>query len=468
MLKGLERYLQGMSHLRTYSLLLGVLIPLCAFAQEDGGLVLTESEATRIAITGNPLVNASDAEVEASRAGLRAAWGHYIPKVKVRSLLSALPELRGDAVSGYTDMDLDKWGPFFRVQVTTTSPIYAFGQLSSLREEVRSQKAQAFARRTILTQELTYQVKRAMEGWRLARSLGDILEEGRGHLSKARARLEELEEEDSDEFDQIDLLKLRVYESELVRRETEVEEGVVAAREGLRLALGFGQDAPFTLERWKLKMWEFELKPLLEYQELAVAHHGELIHARAQVRERRAAVDVAKTQMYPSFGLDSFYRYSVAPSAQDQASPFAYDPYNQQEVGVGLSLSWNLAFGESLARLDQKQALERAESFRYLDRVAKVRMAVAEIYEVVSEARRLQAVNRKALKSARAWLMAKSDLYDGGLCPLEELNDALLAYFERKIGYEQAVHDHNVAAARLEQLIGGGLNGDELPESARP
>ena len=79
---------------------------------------------------------------------------------------------------------------------------------------------------------------------------------------------------------------------------------------------------------------------------------------------------------------------------------------------------------------------------------------VAETVDRVLELRKLQATNKKALKAARAWLMAKSDLYDGGLCPLEELNDALLSYFDRKIGYEQAVHDHNVATAHLERLVG--------------
>jgi outer membrane protein TolC len=425
-----------------------------ALGQESEPWSLSFEEASTRALGNNALIDASQEEIEAAEQGLQAAWGKYVPKVKVRSFLSALPEIRGDAVGGYTNTDPEGWGPFFRVQVTTTMPLYGFGQLRAIRDVARSERAVAFAQMRLVEQELVYQTHRAMEGWRLARSLGNILEEGRGYLQKARERLEELEEEDSEDFDQIDLLKLRVYESELVRRETETAEGKIRAKEGLRLAMGAAPSQQFRLKSWKLTMREFELASLPEYQERARQEQAELMGARAELRERDAEVDEARTKMYPSLGVDSYYRYSVAPSVEDQLSPFAYDPYNMHEVGVGLTLSWDLNFGESIGRWNQSKALKRAAEYRYQDSVNKVYLQVAETMDQVVELRKLQATNKKALKAARAWLMAKSDLYDGGLCPLEELNDALLSYFDRKIGYEQAVHDHNVAAAHLERLVG--------------
>lgn len=431
-----------------------VILSAPSWASGEEATLFTLDSATEEALRGNPLISASNSDMRAAESRLQVAWGAYVPKLKVRSFLSALPELRGDAVAGYSNTDLDKWGPFFRVQVSSTMPIYAFGQLAALREVARSKRAGAIAQDRLIHQELRYQVHRAIQGWRLARALRAILEEGRGYLNKAKSRLEELEEEDSEEFDQIDLLKIRVYEADIVDREMEIQEGEVTAREGLRVALGYPLHREFSLVNWKLTPVATELLPLEVYLRRARSEQAELMSARANLRKKRAEVEEVRSSMLPSFGVDSFYKYSEAPTAENQLSPFAYDPYNSHEVGVGLTLSWNMSFGEAFAQLEQEKSAEQSLKLRIENQRSQLALDVTETYEKVFRQKKLQKVHKRALKAARSWLMAKSDLYDAGLCELKELNDALLEYYNRKIGNLQAIHDHNVALAHLERLAG--------------
>ena len=150
--------------------------------------------AVAFALEHNPLMDAAASQVDVSRAALTAAWGRYIPRIQFTSLITALPAMRGNPLDGFTDYD--DWGPYFRVDVEGQMPLYAFGQLSALRDVARAGIDVSQAELEVAIAELTYQTRRAVLGLKLGESVMDIVLEGEKYLVRAKHRLEEEEEAD--------------------------------------------------------------------------------------------------------------------------------------------------------------------------------------------------------------------------------------------------------------------------------
>ena len=427
-------------------------------APNESVRVFDDEEAIDFAVRNNPLMGANDAAIAGAEERLSAAWGVYIPKVKLRSFFSALPRIEGDAIASYTDDSWGEWGPFARVQVTTTSPIFAFGQLEALRNLARSDQRIAAIRKSMVEGELRYQVKRAIEGWRLAHQLELVLKEGRDILQRARDRLEELEEEDDESYDQIEALKLKVFESELQKRELEIAEGRVAAEGGLRVALGLPFGERIELANYELTPRGEELPDVEKLIQRAMDKSGVVREARETVRRREIELEQKTAKFYPSFGIDSYYRFAIAPSVENQTSPFAYDPYNQHEIGVGLTMSMDINLGQTIAQKNEAEARVRGANSRFRQAMNEATQRITSSHLEVVESRKLQASNQRAFRAARGWLMAKSDLYEAGLCGIDDVQDALVSYFDRKVGHLRAIHDANVAFAMLEWFAGPEKN----------
>ena len=60
-------------------------------------------------------------------------------------------------------------------------------------------------------------------------------------------------------------------------------------------------------------------------------------------------------------GVDGYYRLSLAPTVENQTSPFAYDPYNQHEVGIGLTMSLDINLGQTIAQRNEAAARLRGK-----------------------------------------------------------------------------------------------------------
>ena len=183
-----------------------------------------EDAAVSYALEHNPLMDAASSGIDISQAAMTAAWGRYIPKLKFTSLITALPAMKGNALSGHTDYE--DWGPYFRVDMTGQMPLYAFGQLSVLRDVAQAGIDVSRAEYEVAVAELSFQTRRAILGLKLGKAVMDIVQEGEKYLTRAKRRLEEEEEADQPDFDQVDLLKIRVYEADVIERKAGIEMGL--------------------------------------------------------------------------------------------------------------------------------------------------------------------------------------------------------------------------------------------------
>jgi len=60
-------------------------------------------------------------------------------------------------------------------------------------------------------------------------------------------------------------------------------------------------------------------------------------------------------------------------------------------------------------------------------------------------------------REARRWFVSSAQGYEVGVVKPKELVDAVSAYFKSRFSHLSAIHDHNVAVARLEHASGVAL-----------
>ena len=303
-------------------------------------------------------------------------------------------------------------------------------------------------------------VAQAYFALQLAARLGPILDEGERYLGRARTYLEKLRDEDSEEFDDVDMLRLKVYESEVAAQRLDLSRMRELALTGLSLLTGMEEDR--FLPPAKLAPLELDPGELATWLEQAYRKRGELLALDAVLRVQTARVSLEKRRFLPDLFVGAFYTWAKAWTVEQQGSPFAYDPYNSWFAGAGLGLKLDLDLAGRLGGLDEERAnLRRASA----QREAVRQLVTMEVEKAWREARDLKTkldLNRSAYKAARGWVIAKVDLYESGMAPLKDLTDALAEFFKRRIAFEQGMLEYNLALAALVHACGGRLH-DILP-----
>lgn len=104
-------------------------------------------------------------------------------------------------------------------------------------------------------------------------------------------------------------------------------------------------------------------------------------------------------------------------------------------------------YHEALAKREKAHQEGAAE-------ILKLQMDIENATTDVKIQAQLIEVQASALKAARGWLIAKSDLYDTGFATLDDVRDALVEYYKRKIGHYQAISAFNLAVLKLSRVVG--------------
>lgn len=427
-------------------LLVAVAAP-AAWAEEP----VTLGQAVEATAT-HPLVQAAReglAEFEGKFTAAKLSW---LPKVSVGGFVSGTPGKWGDPMNGGTDYELESWRPYVRAELSGVLPVYTFGKLSNLKEMARHGVDVGGAQVQVARSTIEMMVLEAYLGLQLSTKMADILKEGEKYLKRARTYLEKLRDEDDEEYDDVDMLRLKVYESEVSGRRLDAQRLRRLSLDGLGLLTGYESES--FLPTAKMKEFPLELDTLDSYFQLAYQSRGELRALRSLQLAQQARISLEKSRFYPDIFIAGYYTYARAWSVEEQGSPFAYDPFNSWFGGGGLAFKLSLDIASRIGGLDEQRATGRklvaqAKAYRQ-----KVTMDVATAYAEVQDLKKKIGLARTAHKAARGWLIAKMDLYESGFAEMRDLADALSAFFKRRLEHDQAVMNYNLTVARLAAACG--------------
>ncbi|QRK14039.1 TolC family protein [Archangium violaceum] len=412
-----------------------------------------------------------DARVEEARAELRrleallrqARWA-WFPKFETTiGAGGPIPEARNDGLGGppTTEASLEGDLRFGRMGVTAflesnaVLPLYTFGKLRALEKAAEQGPVIGRALKARAEDEAGFQAAQAFFGYQLARSGLAQLEETSKRLEDAAQRLQEMLKAKSEQVSKMDLYKVGYFRNQLDARRLQAEQGRQLALAAIRLLAGIPPGEPVEVVEVDLEP-EGEVTPPTLEESLAAAEQKrpELAGITAGIVAREKEVFIRERSFYPDFGLAGFLTLRYTSSATPQRDPFAYDPYNEREVGVGLVARYTFDFPTKQALLDQARAeLDKLKAQQRLLQAA-IRLEVTKTHgELVAAWQRAQEF-AEAERDARRWATAAMTAFDLGTTGTRDLIEAFSAYAQSSADRAQSWHDFQVAQAELARVTG--------------
>ena len=348
-------------------------------------------------------------------------------------------------------------GILLRTSARLTFPIYTFGKVRHGQAAARAGIDVGEAGVDIARDDLVFLVKQAYYGTQLTARALKVIKDGRRRMRKAKKDIQVELDKESGRFTSNDLRKLVVQEADLEASFLETMALRETALAGVRLAAELPPGAPFALDTETLEPVHIERRSTEAYVELAVESRPFLRAARAAVRARAAQVSMATADFFPDIALVGLFGYALGTTAPENPDPFANDPYNYLTWGVVLGANWTINYASLVSKHRRAQAALVKQRAQYEALLLKTRL---DVVQRAGEVRRRQAevsVRRTAMKASKGWLVSNSLNFGLGLVSTDQLLKSLVAYSRARLAYYRSIYEHNLAIARLSQLVGTEL-----------
>jgi outer membrane protein len=323
-------------------------------------------------------------------------------------------------------------------QVLFNSAVFTGIGASKIYLDLSKVQLQATALKTILN------TKKAFYGVLVTKELYKILKES---LIQAESNLENIralyEQGMTSEFD---LLQVEVRVENIKPKVIELENSLKNAKNGLKLLLNIDQDQEIDVQG------EFNYVPvdITDNRDLidkALERNLDLrsLIIKRQVDEELIAVE--KSEYYPS--VAAFGSYSLAGSSDD------YDFQTYRSATVGLSLTMNLFKGGRVSnRIEQAQisTMQTQEQITQLEDLinSQVKEKLLELTKVQMQ---IESMEKNVGLAQKAYDISLVRYKEGTGTQLE-IKNADVELQSAKTNLTKALHDHIIAQAELDQLLG--------------
>ncbi|MFL5343495.1 MAG: TolC family protein [Hyalangium sp.] len=426
--------------------------------------LLTLEQLVERARRSDARVEESEAEIRRLQALQRQAHWAWFPKFEtVVGFGGPEPEAYNDGLGGPPtthaslegDWDFGKLGVTVRADVSALLPIYTFGKLTALEKAGDQGPVIGYALRERARDEAGFQAAQAFYAYQLARSGLVQLEDVAKRLEDADKRIHDLLEQESQQVSKSDTYKVNFFKQVVAARRSEAQQGRLQALAALSLLSGAKPDDALEIAEVDLPLEEEFKPPTLERAiELAEQHRPELVAIQAGIAAREQQVLIRERSYYPDLGIIGFARYTYTSNATPQRSPFAYDPYNDRTVGIGLAARGTFDIPVKNAQLDEARAeLDKLKAQQRLLQSA-IRLEVTKVHgDLVSALDRSRAYT-EAEKNARRWATAAYASFDLGTADTRELMDAFTALAQASAEKSKGWFDVRVGIAALNRVTG--------------
>jgi HAE1 family hydrophobic/amphiphilic exporter-1 len=342
------------------------------------------------------------------------------------------------------------YGALVNLGIRITQPLYTFGKLTAAWDLGQTGVDIAAAQSDAARLDHQMNVLRAYFGLKTARAALETVHEGHDQVIKWVKQIDSDVEAGRGSASEIDLMRLKVAESQVELVLIDLERTVDSTLAALRY---FAQDATVDIDDSELAVWHDEREPLDHYLDAALRNRPELKVMRATGEGARLFKKLRIAEMLPSFGLLVNFGYGYAGGVQDPNHGFM-SRMNFLGVGAGLGMTWGLDLGPKVARLQRAIADVNIFEARKKELLGGGALEIERAHNDVREAQRRLKTAEVAERRARGWLQGIKQSVDVGTAEGRDMHDALRTYFDQHVAVLRAVNDLNVACGARRRVSG--------------
>lgn len=400
----------------------------------------------------NPQIKEAREGVGFARGRAKEALGARWPRLDLATYLAPVPAISGDVTADR--IDWSRWGPYAFGLVEGGLPLYTFGRIPAYLAAAQSGVEVAEGEVKQKREEIGLEVKRMYYSALLAQTLLDLIEGVHKDVAEAESKASEEYQKGTGKVTRADLGKIQVALAEVEKYHHAAVRGTALAGAALRFYLGLPKGTTVPLAADRIEPESVDLKPLPDYQALALQNRGEWRQMQSGLRARQKLVEAKRSEFLPVMVLGGRMAYGYSPLVQDQPSIFSYDPFNFRLGGVGLGLKWDFQPGSTRGKVAQEEAERRKLVEKEPFAREGIQMQVAKAYEEAKEARDNADSYRRGMKAAKAWLGSTVLGHSVGTAQAADALEAYAAYAKTRKDYYEAVFQYNLALAELSKAVG--------------
>ncbi len=435
----------------------------------DGLNRLTLDQCVKLAVANSHQLMAERHRLAALEAQVNQAFWAQFSGFEISGFASMVPDKKVDmehlenygAVrepGGGTSAEEDlsgPWGPTLQVGIKGGVPVYTFGKISSAKEAVKNAHLAKKAQYPSFEHQIRYQVEQAYQAVWGAREMLYTISQGRGYLEKARKKVEGDLEEQTGSSTQIDLLKLKIFSSEIDHIEAQTVQIERVGLAALRFLVGGGKRQQIDIVDEPQQRTAQELDELNKYKKTAIAHRPEIKALRYAIKALEAKVELRRAEFWPNLLVVGGAGKAWTPGRPKLNNWALRDNYNYGwGFFFGLALDYPLDFGLDRYRLDESKAELAALTVDQKAALEGILLEVEEIYHRVAAARDGLAALARSRRLVKGWIAAELQNQATGLSSAKDVKDAIKESFQVLASIHRLTHDYNVGMAELKRATG--------------
>jgi outer membrane protein len=438
---------------------------------------MTLPELLDLARQASPGMQAAASATRAMEAQVSEARLNWLPQGDLLSILAPSPNIQcyaaypgGGPPPDGTPTDTNncvrtnsnearltdvKWSKIFtRTEVKLIQPVWDFGKISAGVAAAKAGVGVSREKQNGARADVEQNVRKAYWGMKLARDVLDMLDTGSGYVDDGQKKLDKDLEKGEGTASVTDKLRMRTVRAEVDARILEAKRGQNLARDGLRVLLGPQAPPEIDVDDEDFVPIDVKDHPVAYYEDVARYNRPESRLLDYAVKAKSALADLERRKEYPDLVLVGTAAFAYAQEVQDPQNAFMSHYFNSTTAGVAAALRMQLDIGPRIARAMRVSAEADETGYRRAEALGGIQLEVRKAYGEMTEAsERVKAV-AKGEKAAKSWISAVAQNFAVGLSEARDLTDALLAFFNMRFRYLQAVYDYNVAVAALTRATG--------------
>ena len=446
---------------KPFSLFLSVVFLFSVASSAAGEVpVLTLNQMIQMALEKSPEMKGADQSIVAAQSDLAQAkagqWAQLdvfaatgpaqnadLPIVVVTQSLGQLQGRDYDTVNIFGTLD------FVIIQ-----PLYTFGKISNRQDAAASGVGAQKAAKDRKRAEVVLNIQELYYGTIVANQGIGAADDANQFIKDARQRIQRMLQVGSPNVSDVDLHRLETFESEVTQFKAKAEAGARMAYLALKKNIGFREDQEFRLDLKELPRDSRELDRQEDYMRKALENRPELEELKKGIEARKALVDAARADLYPSFFLAAIGSFSGAPGRERMSISYFRDEFNHSEAGFFLGTSWHFDLGIGTGKVNKARAEHQKLLFTKEHAERNIPIEVAKYYQDAVEYQKSFHAYEKGMIAARKWIVAAFANFDIGTGTAKDMFDAIDRYGKNRGEYLVSLYHYHVALAKLNYAIG--------------